>query len=149
MSLSASPQVEAERRDAALTVLGILDTALPAELGTDRAPERYTVAAVFSRRVSSEEQKAIEAPERQEELAEAGFPGVTLAVSDRRLLIGNTNLAMLENGLAARIGAMLRATHERLAQEATRRADEAERWRVAEAERAAAVKVEADRVRFA
>jgi hypothetical protein len=149
MSLSASPQVEAERRDAALTVLGILDTALPAELGTDLAPERYTVAGVFSRRVSSAEQEAIEAPELQEELAAAGFPGVTLAVSDRRLLIGNTNLAMLENGLAARIGAMLRATHERLAVEATRRADEAERWRVAEADRAAAVKAEADRVRFA
>jgi hypothetical protein len=148
MSLSASPQVEAERRDAALTVLGILDTALPVELGTDRAPERYTVAAVFSRRVSSDEQKAIEDPAVADELAGHGFPGVTLAVSDRRLLIGNTSLAMLENGLAAQIGAILRATHEQLAVEATRRADEAERWRVAEAERAAAVKAEADRVRF-
>jgi len=148
MTLSASPQIEAERRDAALTVLGILDTALPAELGTDRAPERYTVAAVFSRRVSSDEQKAIEAPAFRDELASQGFPDVTLAVSDRRLLIGNTNLAMLESGLAAAIGAMLRATHEQLAAEATRRADEAERWRLAEAERAAAVKVEADRVRF-
>ncbi|GMA24920.1 hypothetical protein GCM10025864_26790 [Luteimicrobium album] len=147
MSLAASPQVEAERRDAALTVVGILDTALPPELGTADAPETYTVAAVFSRRVSTDEQNAIEDPALRDELA-ARFPGVTLAVSDRRLLIGNTNLAMLEGGLAAEIGSLLRAMHERLAVEATRRADEAERWRAAEAERAAAVKAQADRVRF-
>jgi hypothetical protein len=149
MSLAATPRVEAERRDAALTVLGILDTALPVELGTEQAPDRYTVAAVFSRRVSSDEQKGIEDPALRDELAARGYPGVTLAVSDRRLLIGNTNLAMLEGGLAAEIAAVLRAMHERLAAEETRRTEEAERWRAAEADRAAAVKAQADRVSFA
>lgn len=135
-------------QETALHLLGVLDTALPRELGTDAAPETYTVAAVFSRRVSREEHELIEDPDAARQLAERGYPGVGLAVADRRLLISGTNLATLEHGLAREISELLRGVHERLATERTRKAHELDAWRAAEVERAATVNTEADRVRF-
>lgn len=43
-------------QDTALQLRGVLDTALPRELGTEAEPQLYTVTAVFSRRVSGPEQ---------------------------------------------------------------------------------------------
>lgn len=143
-----NPTTTGAAQETALHLRGILDTALPHELGTEDAPETYTVAAIFSRRVSREEQALIEDPAAARLLAERGYPGIELSVADRRLLISNTNLAMLERGLAREIAELLRGIHERLATERTRKAHELDAWRAAEVERAAAIKAEADRVRF-
>ncbi len=45
-------------------------------------------------------------------------------MEDRRLLIENTNLAMLSGGLAHEIATVIRDTQEAIATERTRRADE-------------------------
>jgi hypothetical protein len=131
-----------------LYLRGVLDSALPHELGTDAEPERYTIVAVFSRRVLPEERALIEGPDALAALAERGYPGVGLKVADRRLEIAQTNLAMLTAGLAAEIAALLRDVEQRVVAARERRDDERLRWSEAEAARAARVKAEADRVRF-
>lgn len=134
--------------DASLFLRGVLDSALPHTLGTDDEPERYTVAAVFSRRVSPEERAMIEGPRTTASLTERGYPGVSLHVADRRLEIAGTNLAMLTGGLAAEIAAVLRDVEQQVVTDRERRDDDRRRWSAAEAARAARVKAEADRVRF-
>lgn len=134
--------------ESTLHLRGVLDTMLPRELGTDDAPDVYTVSAVFSRRVSVQEQGLIELPAVSELLADRGYPGIRLTVEDRRLVIANTNLAMLEGGLAREIAAVLRDVVTTIATERTRRADELAGWRATEVQRAAAVKTASDRVRF-
>ncbi|WP_251150014.1 hypothetical protein [Cellulosimicrobium sp. Marseille-Q4280] len=134
--------------ESTLHLRGVLDTMLPRELGTDDAPDVYTVSAVFSRRVSGQEQGLIELPAVTELLADRGYPGIRLTVEDRRLVIANTNLAMLEAGLAREIAAVLRDVATTIATERTRRADELAGWRATEVQRAATVKTESDRVRF-
>jgi hypothetical protein len=121
---------------------------LPHELGTDHAPERYTVAAVFSRQVAPDERVLIEGPDARTTLAASGYPDVTLKVADRRLEISGTNLAMLAGGLATVIAEVLRDAEQQVAAARERRDDQRERWTAAEAERAARVKAEADSVRF-
>lgn len=131
-----------------LFLRGVLDSALPHELGTDDEPERYTVAAVFSRQVAPEERALIEGPEARSALAASGYPGVGLKVADRRLEISGTNLATLAGGLASRVAALLRDVERQVVTARERRDDERVRWSEAEAERAARVKAEADRVSF-
>jgi hypothetical protein len=132
----------------ALRLRGVLDTALPHELGTPEAPDRYTVTAVFTRRVSEQERHLIEHASVRQTLAEGGYPGVGLEVADRRLLITDTNLAMLENGLAGVIAGVLRHIDHQLETERLEQVRQADEWRVVEMERAARVKAEAERVRF-
>jgi hypothetical protein len=94
----------------------VLASGLPAEVGTPDEPLLYTVPAVFSRRVTQKERSRIEDPTTAEQL-EVGTgagPGLELEVSDRRLLIGNTNLGQLKGGLAAAIGEMLIRIDEEL-----------------------------------
>lgn len=126
----------------------ILSAELPLTLGTPDAPARYQVAAIFSRRPDPLELEFLHADTVQAELADAGYPGVALAVSDRRLLIVETNLAELEGGLAKLIGRILaRIGADVAAQRAVRageRAHELER----ESERAASVVAAAARVSF-
>jgi len=131
-----------------LFLRGILDSALPHELGTADEPERYTVAAVFSRQVAPEERALIEGEDARSALAASGYPGVGLTVADRRLEISGTNLATLEGGLASRVAALLRDVEQQVVTARARRDDERVRWSAAEAARAARVKAEADRVRF-
>lgn len=145
---ATTPSSSEAPEDVVLSLRGVLDTALPSELGTEHAPELYTVAAVFNRRVLPQEQALIEAPSVRRSLADRGYPDIQLTVADRRLLIANTNLAMLESGLAGEIAAVLRGVNEEITAERTRQAAEAHEWRAGEARRAAAVKVEAERVRF-
>ncbi len=134
--------------DAALSLRGVLETSLPRELGTAAAPDRYKVEAVFSRRVSPQERARIEQPSVSQHLADKGFPGITLQVFDRRLVISGASLPMLENGLAHEIAVMLQGIEESIATERERRAAEVDAWQLAEVERAAAVKEEAERVHF-
>lgn len=131
-----------------LFLRGVLDSALPHELGTEDEPERYLVSAVFSRRVSPEERALIEASSVSAMLAERGYRGVSLKVADRRLEIAGTNLAMLAGGLASEIARVLREVEQQVLAERARRDDERLRWSEAEAARAARVRAEAEDVRF-
>jgi len=148
MSTATSPTSFGQVQETALQLRGVLDTALPRELGTQEEPDLYTVTAVFSRRVSGPEQVLVELPAVTASFAEHGYPRITLRVEDRRLLIENTNLAMLSGGLAHEIAVVLRDVETTIATERTRKADELDEWRAAEVLRAATVKAEADRVRF-
>lgn len=90
-----------------LRVMEIVASALPVTLLTPDAPDTYTVTGVFSRSVDPIEAAILHSHTSSATITAAGFPGVTLHVSDRRLLIGNTNLDMLQAGLANVIGQLL------------------------------------------
>ncbi|GAB3596581.1 hypothetical protein [Microbacterium tumbae] len=79
----------------------ILVGSLPATLGTDEAPDRYTVEAVFTRKTDRDEVNAIQGGEMRAHLSANGYPTIELHVADRRLEIANTNLEELRDGLAA------------------------------------------------
>lgn len=134
----------------ALRLVSVLPGALPPELGTPAEPARYTVVAVFSRQVSPEERARIEDPATARDLAAAtdAGPGLHLAVSDRRLLIHNTSLAQLRDGLAGALATMLAHLGTELVAEQDRRAAEVEALQVDERERAAAVERAAAEIRF-
>ncbi|WDH78075.1 hypothetical protein PTQ19_11135 [Microbacterium esteraromaticum] len=83
-----------------LGVQQVLVGSLPASLMTSAAPARYTVEAVFTRKLERDEVAAIESEDTRRFLEEQGFPGVALHVSDRRLEIRNTNLEELNSGLS-------------------------------------------------
>jgi hypothetical protein len=85
----------------------VLTDSLPAALLTPDAPERYTVAAVFTRRPSRPEIDAIHGAATRAALTDAGYPTVELRVSDRRLEMSNTNLEELAGGLAGVIAQQL------------------------------------------
>ncbi len=133
-----------------LRVLSVLASGLPAEVGTPDEPPLYTVPAVFSRRVTSKERSRIEDPATAELLmARTGAgPGLELAVSDRRLLIRNTNLGQLRDGLAAAIGEMLHRIVEELLTEQDERDSAAVARLARDAERADAVARAAAEIRF-
>ena len=85
---------------AALGLKSVLVGSLPAALMTDDEPDRYTVEAVFTRQPDQDEVAEILGPGTRSVLANAGYPGVAVGVSDRRLEITNTSLAELRDGLA-------------------------------------------------
>jgi hypothetical protein len=100
-----------------LHLLRILETGIAAEVGTPAEPPRYTVPVVFSRQVTPVERARIEDPATARRLGEAvrpgrSGPGLRLVVSDRRLLVENTTLAELRDGLAAELAAFLRELGE-------------------------------------
>lgn len=132
----------------ALRVTSVLATSLPPEIGTAHEPVTYTVPAVFSRRVTREEQDAIEGDAVRRRLADAGFEDVELTVSDRRLLIEHTNLGALEAGLAHEIAETLRDLGRDLVVEHDRLAAEIAELQKEEDRRAAVVLVEAEQIRF-
>lgn len=131
-----------------LGLTSVLPGSLPPSLGTLDAPESYQVDAVFNRRPQSEEVAAIHSPDSLKALSAAGYPSVTLHVSDRRLEIKNTNLDQLEDGLATFLADHLASITvniqmERLAQQ-SRLASAAE----AEGSRAEAIGAKAARIVF-
>ncbi len=138
----------AEQSSELLNLGTILVGSLPATLMTADAPERYTVEAVFTRRVDREEAAAIQSATTHDHLAANGYPTVELRVSDRRLEIAGTSLQELRDGLASVIARRLVEISAALRDErevaAHRFQDEADR----EAERAAAIAVLAASVRF-
>ncbi|MDQ0867861.1 hypothetical protein QFZ70_000334 [Arthrobacter sp. V1I9] len=95
------------RVNSPLTLTGILASALPKDLGTARAPSRYVVPVVFSRRPEPRELDLLQGSSISRRLDEAGYSDVELRVSDRRLLITNTNLVDLKSGLAQLLGIIL------------------------------------------
>lgn len=90
-----------------LGLRNILTDLLPRTVHTPGGPERYTVAAVFTRRPTVGEIDAINGPAMRRWLQNARYPGVTVQVSDRRLEIANTNLEELAGGLAGVIAGLL------------------------------------------
>ncbi|AEI13397.1 hypothetical protein Celgi_2904 [Cellulomonas gilvus ATCC 13127] len=136
-----------------LRLLSVLESGLPTQLGTPDEPAAYTVPAVFSRQVSHDERARIEAPATAQALAAqigapADGPTLRLVVSDRRLLIENTTLAQLHDGLAAALAAMLRDLGRDLRAQTSERAVEAEALAVGERRRAAATHTVAESIRF-
>lgn len=155
MSTTAAPR--ASQREPSpqeeLRLLGVLESGLPAQLGTVDEPERYTVPVVFSRQVTRAERERIEDPETARRLAvQAGAaqpgPDLRLVVSDRRLLIESTNLYQLRDGLAEALAEMLRdlGRDERAAR--SERAVEAESRAVEEEYRVSAVHAVVESIRF-
>lgn len=137
-----------DAHSATLGLASVLVASLPAALMTEAAPDRYTVEAVFTRRPEKEEVAEILGTRTREVLAGAGYPTVELAVADRRLVIANTNLEELRDGLAAviadRLAAISREIHERQDAAAIRFEEAAMR----EHTRAAAVTALAESITF-
>lgn len=94
-----------EREPLLLTT--VLFSSLPPNLFTDESPAKYTVDAVFNRRVEPSEISAIESFESPEVLSRSGFGDVALEVQDRRLRIHNTCLEQLRDGLATVLARLL------------------------------------------
>jgi hypothetical protein len=110
--------------DEELALGGVLTHALPASLGTEGAPSRYTVLAAFNRQPLPREIAMIESAIGRMELADAGYEHVTLTVSGRRMEIADTNLDELKSGLSGLVANMVHdASIAVAAHEATRVAD--------------------------
>jgi hypothetical protein len=115
---------------------------------TPDAPERYTVAAVFTRRPSRPEIDAIHSVRTRDTLTDAGYATVELRVSDRRLEMSNTSLEELADGLAGVIAQRLHSISEQSADDLDRfDADVRERSQ-RETDRAALVALAAAHVVF-
>lgn|GEM_PF-1695855 len=143
-----SPSVRGDLGTAPLRLVSVLSAGLPITLGTPEAPRSYTVPAVFSRRVSADERAVIESPQSARMLAAAGFPWVTLAVSDRRLLVGGTSVEQLGSGLAHELAVMLRGIGHRLDAERAQRQPAARVLTSAEEARVAGVQHLVDAIAF-
>ena len=122
---------------APLELLGVISATVPHERRAGSRTARYTVAARFSRSASAWERALIEHPRVQLMLAEHGYGSVRLKVLDRRLLIENTNVEMLERGLAAAIVDVLAAVDREVAAGRARSLREAQQRRAAQAQRSA------------
>ena len=97
------PNMDTQKRSHRAGDLGlgsVLVGLLPATLMTTGAPDAYTVEAVFTCRPEKGEVVAICGSETGEYLAKAGYPAVRLSVADRRLVMENTSLEELRDGLA-------------------------------------------------
>ena len=127
----------------------ILVDQLPASLGTVEAPERYAVTAVFTRRPLPQELDLLKEPAVEEQLAAAGYTHVALSTSDRRLIITNTNLNELKQGLARTIGQILDDIGKRVATTRSAQARDAAELATRAAERASQIVDEASQIDFA
>lgn len=122
--MTTTIQTSPVRADAALTLSGVLASALPHDLHTAQGPTRYTVPAVFSRRPQPREIDLLRGSGVRQELADAGYSHIDLSVSDRRLLIGNTNLVELKSGLAHLVGEILARVSAQASKERQDRTEE-------------------------
>jgi hypothetical protein len=77
-------------------------------------PPRYTVSAVFSRRVNPAEARGIQGPTTHKRLEELGYGHINLVIDDRRLEIVNTNLEELKSGLASTLGSLIREISDQM-----------------------------------
>ena len=146
MSTSSARPLKRDR--GTLSLREVLVSGLPASLGSASPPEHYMVPAVFSRAPSPREIALIESSPAGVRLASAGYPDVSLKVSDRRLEIRGTNLEELRNGLAVAVARVVaNATTLEDEEDATRLAA-AEAGAAEELERARGVAAEAARISF-
>lgn len=131
-----------------LGLSAVLASSLPSSLGTPEAPERYTVAAVFTRRPERAEIDSIVGDDTRDALSAAGYSTIQLAVSDRRLEIANTNLGELRSGLATWVADRLRHATAQMLQSRADAAAARLKSSADESERAAAVALLAESVSF-
>lgn len=132
-----------------LGLSSVLAGSLPSSLGTAEAPDRYTVAAVFTRRPERAEIDRIVGDDTRDALTAAGYSTIQLAVSDRRLEIANTNLDELRSGLATWIADRLHHITSEMLQARADAAAARLKSSADESERAAAVALLAETVSFA
>ena len=145
MSVTSFPQ---RGRFQPFAVDRILVDQLPSSLGTIEAPERYTVTAVFTRRPLPQEIALLQAPAVAQQLIDAGYSRVTLSTTDRRLMIGNTNLHELKVGLARLIGRILEDIGNRVEVTGSAQARDAAEIATRAAERTEQVLMEASEIDF-
>lgn len=136
------------RADSALTLSGVLASALPHDLGTARGPSRYIVPAVFSRRPQPREIDLLHGINTSRRLAEAGYSDVELRVSDRRLLITNTNLTDLKSGLAHLLGLILSEVSAQASKERSDRTEELDALGLIEEQRLESIRRAAAEIHF-
>ena len=136
------------RVDSPLTLSGILASALPNDLGTARAPSRYVVPVVFSRRPEPRELDLLQGSSISRRLDEAGYSDVELRVSDRRLLITNTNLMDLKSGLAQLLRIFLSEVTTQADGERVERAEELDALGIIEEQRLEAIRRAAAEIHF-
>jgi hypothetical protein len=144
---------ETDSRADDLHLLSILESGLPAQLGTDDAPATYTVPVVVSRQVTPGERARIEDPETARRLsiqtgARPKGSSLKLVVSDRRLLVENTTLDEMRDGLAHALSTMLQEMGHDLRSESSDRAAVAQARAVQEERRAARVHAAVAEIRF-
>jgi hypothetical protein len=140
--------------DLDLHLRSVLESGLPAQLGTVDEPATYTVPVVFSRQVTASERARIEDPETARRLsiqtgARPKGASLKLVVSDRRLLVENTTLDELRDGLAGALSTMLEEMGHDLRSESADRAAVAQARAVEEARRAAVVHAAVETIHFA
>jgi len=104
--------------------------------------------AVFTRRPLPQEIDLLKERSVEERLATAGYPRVSLAVADRRLIITNTNLHELKHGLAGEIGRILDDIGKLVATTRSAQAKDAAELATRAAERASHVIDEASGIDF-
>lgn len=131
-----------------LGLTSVLPGSLPHSLGTLTAPESYQVDAVFTRRPEAEEVVALHSLDTLNALSKAGYPSVTLHVSDRRLEIKNTNLDQLKNGLGTFLADHLAAITANLQKERASAQSRFASAAEAEGSRAEAIAAKAEQVTF-
>ncbi|MGW9415519.1 MULTISPECIES: hypothetical protein [Arthrobacter] len=131
-----------------LSLSGVLASALPHDLGTAKGPALYTVPAVFSRRPEPRELDLLHGIDVSRRLDESGYGDVELLVSDRRLLITNTNLEELKAGLARLVGTILREISEQALLERISRAEELDALSLIEEHRLEALRSSAAEIHF-
>lgn len=131
-----------------LSLSGVLASALPHDLGTAKGPALYTVPAVFSRRPEPRELDLLHSINVSRRLDESGYGDVELLVSDRRLLITNTNLEELKAGLARLVGTILREISEQALLERISRAEELDALSLIEEHRLEALRSSAAEIHF-
>src|SRR5690349_5668237 len=146
--MTTTPALPPVRADSALTLSGVLASALPHDLGTARGSSRYTVPAVFSRRPQPREIDLLHGTSTSRRLAEAGYSDVELRVSDRRLLITNTNLMDLKEGLAHLLGMILNEVSTQAARERSERAEELDALGLIEEQRLESIRQAAAEIHF-
>ncbi len=141
----------AEDRTTDLRLMSVLESGLPARLGTPEEPAAYTVPLVFSRQVSPAERLRIEDPDTARRLTEQTGrtgPDLRLSVSDRRLLVESTTLEELRDGLADALSTMLLDLGTELRRASAEREVAAEARTAHEQQRSAAVHATVATIRF-
>ncbi len=135
--------------DTALGVARIVTELLPSSLGTDEAPDRYTVVAELTRPPTRTELTLLAGPLPRQRLDERGYTEAGIASRDRRLEIHDASLDELADGLARTVAETLAEVAAAAAARDAQTIADAARLAEQERERARAVAEAAAAISFA